>query len=73
MKTTDKPYDGRISDEFHRALTENAAAQALYEAMDEKSREKLRQRAGRARSREELKEIIDSAVGWQTGHPPYQL
>ena len=69
----DIPYGRGIAGDFERALTENATAKAMYDAMLPDAQEKLRRRAAKAGSPEELKEVIDSLVGWQIGHPPYQL
>lgn len=62
-----------IQSEFERQLTKNPAAKAMYEAMDEAGRRKLRRQAEAARSIGEMRRIIDGFTGWQKGHPPYQL
>ena len=60
-------------DAFERALDRNAAAGALVRAMDEASRAELRRRARELRTPEELDAFVDGLLGWQKGHPPYQL
>lgn len=55
------------------ALGKNAAAKAMYEAMEPREQEKFRRRAARAGSPEELDDAVNSLVGFQRGHPPYQL
>ncbi len=54
-------------------LGKNAAAKAMVEAMSPDEREKFRRRCAGARTRRELDAAIDGLVGWQRGHPPYQL
>ena len=66
------PYGRGIAGDLERALTENATAKAMYEAMGPEEQEKFRRRAGQARDWAELKDAVDSLVGWQIGHGPYQ-
>ena len=73
MKLSEHADCGTVGSDFDRALQKNAAALAMYRAMGPKAREKLRQRAARARTPEELDAVVDSMAGWQRGHPPYQL
>ena len=65
-----EPFD---ADDLTWALEKNAAAKAAFEAMDLPAREKFRRRAAAARTPEELTDAVNSLVGFQIGHPPYQL
>jgi|GEM_PF-923513 len=73
MNVKDMPLHTQFGVDFGRALTENAAAQRVYETMTPEDREKLRRRVAEASSPDQLREIVDSMVGSQPGHPPYQL
>ena len=58
---------------FEQALDRNAAAKLLVMAMGERRREELRQRARGVQSPAEMDAFVDSLLGGQSGHPPYQL
>lgn len=58
---------------FEQALAENAVARSRFESLGPKEQEALRARARDARGLEENKRLLDEMVGWQEGHPPYQL
>lgn len=62
-----------ITDLFERALTSNGEALIIYNAMLPEERQKLRDRAARITDKNEMKALINDLVGWQEGHPPYQL
>ena len=58
---------------LEQELGKNAAAKTLYEAMEPEARERFRRRVAAARTREELRDALNSFVGFQRGHGPYQL
>lgn len=58
---------------LEQELGKNAAAKTLYEAMEPETRERFRRRVAAARTREELRDALNSFVGFQRGHGPYQL
>lgn len=62
-----------ITTAFERAITSNGEALSIYNAMLPQEQREFRKKAEQCRSREELKNLINELVGWQTGHPPYQL
>ena len=62
-----------ITDLFERALTSNGEALIIYNAMLPEERQKLRDRAARITDKNEMKALINDLVGWQEGHPHYQL
>ncbi len=62
-----------IYNDFDKALSENAVAQSRFAALTPEEQEDLRARAGEAHGLEENKRLADDLVGWQKGHPPYQL
>ena len=65
--------DPFVMDALEFELGKNAAAKAMYEAMRPEERAKFRRRLAGARSPEELTEAVNALVGFQRGHPPYQL
>ena len=62
-----------IHSDLDQALTENAVAKSRFEAMTEEERQRLRRRAAEASDMEEVRKLTNDLVGWQEGHPPYQL
>lgn len=62
-----------ITDMFQRALTSNGEALSLYNAMLPDEQQRIRERAAQIVSKEEMKALVDDLVGWQKGHPPFQL
>jgi hypothetical protein len=62
-----------ITTAFQRAITSNGEALSIYNAMLPAEQERFRRRCESARSREELKTMVDELVGWKVGHPPYEL
>ncbi len=65
--------DPFVMDALEYELGKNAAAKAMVEAMRPEEREKFLRRVAGARSPEELTDAVNSLVGVQRGHPPYQL
>ena len=63
----------RYSEEVSRLLDYNAVAKGIVDAMTEEQRALFLRRLEQKGSWAEKKEYIDSLVGWQEGHPPYQL
>ena len=59
-------------DAFLGALNRNAAAKELVRAMDRKRRREL-ERQARDIPPEAMDAFVDSLLGSQEGHPPYQL
>lgn len=55
------------------SLEKNAAARAVYLAMDDRDRESLMRRARRIGDQRAMDDLVDGLLGWQKGHPPYQL
>lgn len=62
-----------VKTDFDRALAENGIALEKFGALTEQEREKLRQRAARARGLHRHARDRQRLVGWQEGHGPYQL
>ena len=58
---------------FEQALNRNAAAKLMVMTMSEGRREELRRRARGVQSPAEMDAFVDSLLGAQNGHPPYQL
>lgn len=59
--------------DLRRALAENAMARERFNSLPPEAREKLLRRAEQVHDRMEMKALVDEFLGWQTGHPPYQL
>ena len=55
------------------ALEKNAAARAVYLAMDYRGREELLRRARAVGDQRAMDRLADGLAGWEKGHPPYQL
>ena len=62
-----------IYTDFDKALSENAVAKLRFDSLPPEEQANFRARAKNARGLEENKRLIDELVGWQIGHPPYQL
>ena len=65
------PYDRPAS--FGEALVGNAEALMRFEAMTEEEKRKTLMEARALHTPEEYRRYVDSMVGWQEGHGPYQL
>ena len=70
---TDFGYGNGITTDFGQALAENAAAMAMFDAMTAEEKQKVLARARQAENFSQMKELINDLVGWQEGHPPFQL
>ena len=55
------------------ALAENAIAKSRFESLSPEDRSAFLKRAEKTRELGEMKELLNDLVGWQEGHPPYQL
>ena len=55
------------------ALEKNAAARAVYLAMDDRGREELLRRARTIGDQRAMDRLADGLAGGAEGHPPYQL
>ena len=63
-----------IYNDLDKALSENAVAQIRFASLPKEEQAALRARAEEtAHGLEENKRLADDLVGWQKGHPPYQL
>ena len=69
----DQTQRSRPEDLLAWALEKNAAARAMYLAMDDRGREKLLRQARQIGDQRAMDQLVDSFAGWQRGHPPYQL
>lgn len=69
----DQTQLSRPEDLLAWALEKNAAARAVYLAMDDAGREKLRRQAEKIGDQRAMDDLVDSFAGWQRGHPPCQL
>ncbi len=70
---TDFGYGNGITTDFGQCLAENATAMAMFDAMTPEEKQKVLERARQAENYPQMKELINDLVGWQIGHPPYQL
>ena len=60
------------SKELRDLLSRNAVAKGIVEAMTEEQRKLFLTRLQEKKNPDEQMEYINSIVGWQKGHPPYQ-
>ena len=72
MNMTGPLYGNGIRGELDEALAENAVAKLRFEGLSPADREAFLRRAEGA-GLAETKELLNELVGWQKGHPPYQL
>lgn len=63
----------RPEDMLAWALEKNAAARAVYLAMDDRDRAALLRRARAIGDQRAMDGFVDALLGWREGHPPYQL
>ena len=73
MAKGDLGFGNGITTLFSQALTENAAAIERFDAMTADEKRAVIERARKIETIQEMKAYIDSLVGWEKGHPPYQL
>ena len=60
------------SKELRDLLSRNAVAKGIVEAMTAEQRKLFLKRLDGKKTQDEKMEYINSIVGWQEGHPPYQ-
>ena len=65
--------DDRVNTHFGRALAANAQAMIRFDAMTPEEKKRVLDQARGLKSMKETQEFVNSLVGWQEGHPPYQL
>lgn len=58
---------------FCAALSQNGKALEYFDAATEEERFLLAEGSRYCRSAEEMRAYVDAMVGWEEGHPPYQL
>ncbi len=58
---------------FGMVLAQNGKALEYYAAMTPGQRQSVLDKARHIRSAEEMRNYVNSLVGWEEGHPPYQL
>ena len=69
----DQTAPPRPEDMLAWALEKNAAARAVYLAMDDRGRAELLRRARTIGDQRAMDQLADGLAGWAEGHPPYQL
>ena len=72
MDVQEPLYGNGIRGVLDEALAENAVAKLRFEGLSPADREAFLHRAEGA-GLAETKELLNELVGWQKGHPPYQL
>ena len=73
MAQKDFGFGNGITTLFSQALSENAEAMLRFDAMTETEKRAVLARARKIESMDEMKAYIDTLVGCEKGHPPYQL
>ena len=73
MDKKDFGFGNGISTLFSQALSENAEAMLCFDAMTEAEKRTVLARAQTIDTMGEMKAYIDTLVGCEKGHPPYQL
>lgn len=73
MKMKNFGADDRVSTHFGRALAANAQALIRFDAMTPEQKKRVLDRVRGLKTMEETQDFVNSLVGWQEGHPPYQL
>lgn len=69
----DYGFGNGITTIFSEALTENAEAMLLFDAMTAEEKQKVLSRAAEIDTIADMKAYLDELVGFEIGHPPYQL
>ena len=69
----DAVYDGIAPPRLRAALSENAKAWELYNAMTPPQRREVIRKSRQTQTPEQLRSLVDGMVGSAHAHPPVQL
>ncbi len=64
--------DKALPERFREALCQNGKALEYFAAMTEPERQRVCKKAEKCHSRKDMQSLVDSIVGHEFGHPPYQ-
>ena len=74
MNTMDNYHDDEsIPEGFREALGRNGKAVQYWCGLTPEKRREVLQRVEKLSDPGEIKSLVDELVGWEKGHPPYQL
>jgi len=74
MAVIDEYYeDENLPEGFREALSKNGKALQFWCAMTEQERQQRLGEVKKLRAPQEIEEYVNEIVGWEKGHPPYQL
>ena len=62
-----------LPESFREALERNGKAVIWWEAMTDEERAQHLHAVSALRGPQEMEAYVDNLVGWEIGHPPYQL
>ena len=66
-------HDKRLPEGFREALGKNGKALEYWSAMTPEERRRRTQAIQGLHSAREIEEYVNAMVGWEVGHPPFQL